>query len=232
MRMTVKLDPRLPLRVLLYFIGLLCVAFGVAFSVKSNLGTSPISSLPFAAHNVLLHHGINAVSYGTCVTLSHLIFMLVQAIILRRAYKAVYLLQVIVSTVFGWFVDFAVAVVGPAFDMPYAAQLGWLALAVAVISVGVSLYVGMDIMPMPGDGISVAFSRKLATRPYHQMKRIVDSVMVALAVLVSLVGIGYVVGVREGTVLAAILVGPVTGRINSWIAPVLKKVRPDTAAQP
>ena len=227
-----KLDSKLPVRLLFYFGGQLLVAFGIAFAIKGNLGISPISSPSFAAYNVLLYHGINTISYGTCVTISYLVYMLVQFIILRKEYKIINLLQIVVSTVFGWFVDFAVAVVGPTFDMNYFFRLGFLALSILFIAVGISFYVGAKIMPMPGDGLSLVVSQKVIKRPFHQVKIIVDCILVATAILISLIGTGHVIGVREGTVLTALLAGRVIGLLKPLIDPILRRFIPSGSAQP
>ncbi len=223
--MTVQRNVKRLLRLLLYFAGLLCVAFGVAVAIKSDLGISSISSLSYAIYNVLLHNGVTALSYGACVTLSHLCYMLVQAVMLRREYQIKNLLQILVSTVFGRFVDLAVAIVGPAFEMAYLARLALLALAILLLAAGITLYVGVDVVPMPGDGLSVAISKKVKRLSFPRIRGLVDCAFVASAVITSLVGTGRVVGVREGTVLAALFVGPLTGLLKPWAAPVLKRVR-------
>ena len=40
-------------RVILYAVGLLFMAFGVAFSVNSNLGVSPVNSLPYVISKII-----------------------------------------------------------------------------------------------------------------------------------------------------------------------------------
>lgn len=222
-----KLDKKLLVRLLFYFGGQLLLAFGIALAIKSDLGISPVSSTSFAAYSVLLQHGIQSISYGTCVTISYLFYMLVQVILLRKDYKLINLLQILVSIVFGWFVDFASFVVGPTWDMNYFVQLLFLAASILLIAVGISFYVGAKIMPMPGDGLNVAVSQKLKNRPFHQVKIMMDCIWVALAILIGLIGAGRIVGVREGTVLTALLVGPVMGVLKRWIDPVLRRFVPE-----
>lgn len=225
-----KLDKNLPVRLVFYFGGQLLVAFGVALAIKSNLGISPVSSPSFAAYNVLLAHGIQTISYGTCYTIFYLLCMLVQVILLRREYKIINLLQIFVSTVFGWFVDFATGIVGPTFEMNYFARLGLLAAAIVVIAIGVSFYFGANILPMPSEGVTQAVAKKLKGRPFHQVKVMMDCTFVGMAVIIGFAGTGHLVGVREGTVLTALLVGPVMGLLKPFIDPLLKRFSPKDGA--
>ena len=93
-------------KVAVYAVGLLFMAFGVAFSVNSGLGVSPVNSLPYVVSLVL------GVDMGSCVIAVFCFYVLVQILIYRRDFKWVNLTQILFSTLFGYFVDFAKAVVG------------------------------------------------------------------------------------------------------------------------
>ena len=89
------------MRILLYCVGLMFLAFGVAFSVNSNLGVSPVNSLPYVISLIL------KVDLGRCIIGVFITYMIVQIIIKRREYKWINLTQLIFSTIFGYFADFA-----------------------------------------------------------------------------------------------------------------------------
>ena len=82
-------------------VGLLIMAFGVAFSIKAGLGTSPISSLPYTLSR------ITPLSVGTATIAMHVALILLQIILLRRRYDPVQLLQLPVALVFGVLTDFS-----------------------------------------------------------------------------------------------------------------------------
>ena len=110
-------------KVAVYAVGLLFMAFGVAFSVNSGLGVSPVNSLPYVVSLVL------GVDMGSCVIAVFCCYVLVQIVIYRRDFKWVNLTQILFSTLFGYFVDFAKAVVGD-FALPtYPGQLIMLAVS-------------------------------------------------------------------------------------------------------
>ena len=89
------------MRILLYCVGLLFLAFGVAFSVNSNLGVSPVNSLPYVISLIL------KVDLGRCIIGVFVVYMVVQIIIKRKEYQWFNLTQLIFSTIFGYFADFA-----------------------------------------------------------------------------------------------------------------------------
>ena len=221
-------------RLLFYFGGQLLVAFGIAFAIKSSLGISPVSSPSFASWNVLQQHGILDVTYGTCVTISYFGYMVAQVLLLRREYNPINLLQILVSTLFGVFVDFTKGIVGPTFEMNYLGRLGFLGVAILFIAIGMSFYLGGKIMPMPSEGLTMSVAKKLKKYPFHQVKIGLDCLFVTIAIIIGLVGTGKVVGVREGTVLTALLVGPVMGFLAKWINPFIQRFgfdKPEESAQ-
>ena len=86
---------RFAARVVVYLVGLFILAFGVVFAINSNLGISPVNSLPYAAS---LASGIDA---GVCVAIFFLACIGAQIILLRGDFKWINLTQIIFSFVFG-----------------------------------------------------------------------------------------------------------------------------------
>lgn len=92
-------------RIGIYVIGLLFLAFGVAFSVNSNLGGSPVNSLPYVISLIVDQ------KLGTCVTVIFISYIFLQILILRKDFQWFNLAQILCPTLFGKFVDFAKLVV-------------------------------------------------------------------------------------------------------------------------
>ena len=84
---------RLFVRISAYVIGLLIMTLGVAISVKSNLGVSPVSSIPYTITCVV------GLEMGKATILFHVVLVLFQILLLRRAFQAKNLLHAIFSTV-------------------------------------------------------------------------------------------------------------------------------------
>ena len=205
------------IRVLVYCLGLLSLAFGVAVSVNSNLGVSPVNSLPYVVSQIL------QVQMGTCVTVIFCSYILLQAIILRKEFHPINLLQILFSTIFGYFVDFAKMVLG-GFAIPtYAGRLVMLAVSIVLIALGVLLYMEVQLVPMPMEGLSSTIAKKLG-KPFPTMKSVVDCVVVAVGVVLCFVFLGRLDGIREGTIVTAIVTGKLVGVLKKPISPVIRKL--------
>lgn len=205
------------LRVLVYILGLFFLAMGVAFSVNSNLGVSPVNSLPYVISQV------SGAAMSACVIVVFCSYIALQVLILRREFKPINLLQIAFSTIFGYFVDFAKWIVGD-FALPtYAGQLAMLAISILFIAVGVILYIDVELVPMPMEGLSLAMAKKLNI-PFHNMKIIVDCVVVAASIAVSFLFLHGLVGIREGTVITAIVTGKVMALLKKPISPAVQRL--------
>ena len=84
-------------RYLVATLGLILVALGVALSLKSNLGTAPVSCPP-----AVLNLKWTAISFGTFTWMMHIIFIILQMIMRRKVLDVHYLLQLLAAFVFGY----------------------------------------------------------------------------------------------------------------------------------
>ena len=205
------------IRVGVYCLGLLLLAFGVAISVNSDLGVSPVNSLPYVISRIL------GVQLGTCVTAVFCSYIAMQVLILRREFQIINLLQILFSTLFGYFVDFAKLVIGD-FVLPgYGGRLGMLAVSVLLIALGILLYLEAELVPMPMEGLTAAIAKKL-NKPFPTMKTIVDCVVVGTGIVLCFVFLGKLDGIREGTVITAVVTGKIIALLRKPLSPVLKKL--------
>ena len=205
------------IRVLIYCLGLLSLAFGVAFSVNSNLGVSPVNSLPYVISRIV------NVQMGTCVTAVFCFYILLQILILGRKFNPVNLLQIVFSTIFGYFVDFAKMVLGD-FTIPtYFGQLTMLAISIPLIAVGIVLYMDAQLVPMPMEGLSSCLADKFGVS-FPNMKTIVDCLVVGTGLVLCFVFLGKLDGLREGTIITAVVTGKIIALIKKPLSPVLKKI--------
>jgi len=208
---------QLVFRILIYCLGLLLMAFGVALSVNGNLGVSPINSLPYVISRIL------NVKMGTCVTVIFCFYILLQAVVLGRDFPLFNLLQIVTSTLFGYFVDFAKAAIG-GFVLPtYFGKLIMLSASIALIALGMTLYMPTRISSMPMEGLTSALAGKLH-KPFPFMKTITDCASVALAIVLSFAFLGRLDGIREGTVITALLVGKMIAVFRKPLSPLITRI--------
>lgn len=205
-------------RILFYVLGLLIMAFGVAISVNSELGVSTVNSLPYVISL------ITRSNLGTCVIIVFGCYIVVQILLLRKQFKWINLTQIIFSTIFGYFTDFAKFVVGD-FALPtYFGKLVMLAVSIVMIAVGVSMYVGTKLINMPMEGMTSAITELLPGKSFHQVKVVVDCIVVVAALVLSVVFLHGLYGVREGTILCALLVGSAMKPIQKVLLPVMNRI--------
>ena len=204
-------------RVIIYMIGLLILAFGVAFSVNSNLGVSPVNSLPYVISLVVEK------KLGTCVTVVFISYILLQILILRKDFQWFNLAQILCSTLFGKFVDFAKMVVGDFAIPTYAGRLTMLAISIVLIAIGISMYMGVKLINMPMEGLTAAIASKLSNAKFHNVKVAVDCVAVGTGIILSFVFLGGLFGIREGTIISAMAIGKVIPYVNKVTLPMIQK---------
>lgn len=197
-------------RLAMYAAGLFVMTVGIALSVKSDLGVSPVSSIPYTMTCVW------GIEMGRATILFHCFLVLLQVILLRRNFKPVNLLQVAVVIVFGYFTTFCNWCVSflPEPD-GIVLRVILLLLSVVCIARGIFLYMPPDIMALAGEGTIEAIS-DVSGMAFAKVKVLFDSSMVAVSLLVCLLCIGSLGSVGAGTIMAAVLVGVVLGFVTKW----------------
>ena len=213
-----KTNPaQLAARLGIYCLGLLILAFGIALSVNSNLGVSPVSSLPYVVSQIL------NISLGTCTTIVYTVYILLQMLLSGRKFQPALLLQLVFSTIFGYFVDGAKYILGD-FCLPtYFGQLAMLAASIVLIGFSLVLYIDVKIAPMPAEGLVGCIADKL-NKPFSNMKILFDCTSVLVGVVLSFVFLGKLTGIREGTIITAILAGKMMGILRKRLSPLIQKI--------
>ncbi len=196
-------------KITIYVLGMFILALGIAFSVKSDLGVSPVTSVP------LVLAKISGLTLGTLTTLVYILNMIIQAVILRREYKPINLLQIAVSFLFGFFTDAALWLTAflPVTDN-YVVRTVYLVLGTVFVALGVFFYLTASLMALPTDGTVQAIAYK-ASFKLHKVKIVYDCVSTVLAIILSLIFLRGIEGIGIGTVAAALGVGRFLGLFSS-----------------
>ena len=199
-------------RYLLLLVGLSIMAFGVAFSIKASLGTSPISSVPYVVSL------FTSLTVGTATITMHCVFILLQILILRKNYHPIQLMQLPVAFFFGYLTDFGVwAVRGIHCDTYWQQWLVCLA-GILLVAVGVSFEVKAGVIVLAGEGVVLAICKVFPKVKFGYMKVGFDVTLVIIACILSLSFTGQLQGVREGTVAAALLVGMLAKQLGKLLS--------------
>lgn len=199
-------------RYLLLLAGLSIMAFGVAFSIKASLGTSPISSVPFVVSL------FTPLTVGTATITMHCVFILMQILILRKDYHLIQLMQLPVAFFFGYLTDFGVWAVQGISCNTYWQQWIVCLIGILLVAVGVSFEVKAGVVVLAGEGVVLAVCKVLPKIKFGYMKVGFDVMLVVIACILSFVFTGHLQGVREGTVAAALLVGLIAKQLGKLLA--------------
>lgn len=191
-------------RIIIYCIGLFIMAIGVTFSVKSNLGVSPVNAIPYVVSL------ISGLDQGLCVSVIFCSYIILQVFILKKDFKFHSLLQIICASLFGYFVSFSNMIFYFTPSENYIIRLVYMVVSIILIGIGVYLYLEAKLVPLPAEGVMMALKEKTIFE-FHNIKMGFDVATVVIAIIISFIFLENISGVREGTIIAAILVGKVVG---------------------
>lgn len=202
----VKISKRLSM----YFLGLFVMTIGVSLSVKSNLGVSPVSSIPYTVTCVW------GIEMGKATILFHCVLVILQILILRRRFKIKNLLQIPVGIVFGYFTTFCNWCVSflPSPEN-IAIRIVMVLISTVIVAIGITLYLPADIMPLAGEGTMQAVS-DVTGIIFSKVKIGFDVSMVIISLVTCLIALRSMGSVGLGTIIAAFLVGFIVGKINHY----------------
>ncbi len=188
-------------KLLFYFGGLIIMTLGVVISVKSDLGVTPISSIPYTVTVV------SGMDLGIATMLFSVFMVLLQILILRKRFKPINLLQLPIGILFGLFLTACGKLMAP-IPVPDSFVLKFIIMLISTVFValGVFLYVSPRFIPLAPEGFIIAVTQ-VTRLSFSTVKVIFDVVMVAISMVTCLLMIHSLGSVGVGTVVAAILVG-------------------------
>lgn len=215
-------------RLLFYFAGLFIMTFGVVLSVKSDMGVTPISSIPYTMTVVA------GIDLGLATIIFSIAVVILQILILRRDYRPINLLQIPVGIVFGAFLTLCGDIMAPIPNPDnYLVQFLLMLASTVFVALGVFLYVPANFVPLAPEGFILAVST-VSKKEFSVVKILSDISMVIISLVVCLVMVHSLGSVGIGTVVAALLVGTEVKwmtkhlqRVRSWI---VEKSPPDKTA--
>lgn len=187
-------------RIFIFIFAIFLCGFGIAISTQANLGTTPISSLPYVLTFV------SPLSFGMTTIIINIFFLLIQIILLKNEFKKRDFLQIFVIFLFGAFIDLGMSFAHHFKSDIYFNQLIMLVLGSMILGLGVFFEVVANLLYIPGEGAVKAIAYK-SGRDFGKMKILFDFSLCIIAIIVSLIFSGKVQGLREGTIFSAFLVG-------------------------
>jgi len=196
-------------RYALFLIGLFIASLGVAFSTKAGLGTSPVASVPYSVSLVS-----SLLSFGGWLNLLSVIQIAIQVILLKG--KCNYLeivIQTILAFVYGYLTNFSCSLIEGLEVNSYLWQLFYLAVSCVVLAFGLWLQFKGGVAMLPGEAMNRAISQ-VTGKKYENIKIFFDIFYIVVAAAICLICLGKLEGVREGSIIAAVVIGNIIKLYN------------------
>ena len=210
-------------RYLIFLVGLFVNSLGVSLITKANLGTSPISSSPYVL-------SLNfPFTLGNFTIFFSIFLIVLQLIILRKNFKLEHILQIPVSIIFGYFIDLTMILFSWVNPEAYIMKIVYLLIGCLILGVGVYMEVLADVVMLPGESFVRAIVLTWKTN-FGTTKICFDVSMSVIAAVLSFVFAGRLDGVREGTVIAALLVGFIARLIGKKLVFLKDMIFPESVS--
>lgn len=211
-----KKVPMSAARMVIYLVGMIVLALGIVLNTKTQLGVSPIISVPYSIATIW---GWNL---GNTTFVFYIVCTLMQIILLRKKFQPYQLLQVVVSLItsqfinlFDWLLDIQ--------PQNFVEKILVLAAAILVTAVGAATMVMMEMVPNPADALAKVFG-DLTGKGLGLGKNIFDATCFVLSLLIGFLFAGKIVGIGLGTVCAVVFVGRCIALYNYFFKKALRKM--------
>ena len=211
-------------RYLLFCVALFVNALGIAFITRAALGTSPITSVTYVLSM------FTPFTIGEWTIMLNILFVVLEPfMMMRKDLKEdlrMFLLQIPISFCFGIFIDICMHYIlfwlNPA---TYPSMIIALLIGCVILAVGIALEVKANAAMMSGEYFVKVITKRFRGE-FGYIKLGFDVTLVVIACLLSLIFMSGIYGVREGTVIAALIVGPIVHFVSpyyrfldKWITP-------------
>lgn len=202
-------------RYIFLLVGLFVNGLGVSFITKAGLGTSPITSIPYT-----LSLGFTP-TVGMFTLVFNIFLVILQVILLRRNFQLQNLLQLPIIALFSFFIDLTMSLLGFIQPETYVLKVISLVIGCLILGFGVFMEMVANVAMLPGEATVRAVSDVFST-DFGKTKIAFDSSMTIIAAILSFIMFKHLDGVREGTIVAAILVGFIARLFKKYIGGIEK----------
>lgn len=187
-------------RYFLFTLGIFFMSFGVSLIIKADLGTSPISNLPYVL-SILFEPGI-----GMFMLYFNIGLILIQILLLGKKTPKSILLQLPVAVLFSYFIELTMQMLSSLQPEFYMQKATFLFIGCFVMALGIYLEVIADVIMLSGEAFVKTISDKFKL-DFGYVKVGFDATLAISSGIVGYVYAQKIIGVREGTIIAALVVG-------------------------
>lgn len=201
---------KISLKILLSIIGLFILGIGVSFTLQSNLGTDPASTLELGMSNIF------NISYGTAAAIYNVVLL---SIIFFFDKKYINISSVLAIFVIGYTAEITNFLLTPLniSNTPYIIRIISCIFGCFIISIGVTIYIFSGLGVGATDCIAEIISDK--TKISYKVVRIISDLLLVL--------FGYLIGgtVGIGTIIIALFTGYFVSLSRKILYLILKNLK-------
>ena len=198
-------------RYALFIIGLFIASMGVAFSTKAGLGTSPVAAVPYTVSLIS-----PLFTFGGWLNLWSVIQITVQVLLLRKKCKPVeIMIQTVLAFAYGYMTNFSCLLIDGMTVDTYPKQFLCMAAGCFILAFGIWLQFMGQVAMLQGEAMNRAIST-VTGKKYENIKILFDVAYIAAAVILGFIFLGGLRGVREGSIIAAVVIGNII-KIYNWL---------------
>lgn len=201
---------RLPERYLWFVIGVAVNSFAIALIAKADLGVGAISCVAYVLAEA------SGLSFGAFTFIVNMLFIVGQIVLLRRDFRPIQFLQVVVNIVFSSLIDVSTALMAGFTLDTLPLQIAGLVVGCVLLALGIAVEVAPNVLLVPGEGIVRAINA-VTQKPFGSCKAAFDTSLVVIALALSFALLGGIVGVGVGTVVSALAVGRIVNVLNRHV---------------
>ncbi|MBQ2830328.1 MAG: hypothetical protein IJF15_04815 [Oscillospiraceae bacterium] len=198
---------------LAFTLGIVVLAFGVAFMERADFGMSMVVAPAYLLH-LKVSQFLPFYTFGMSEYVLQAFLLLVLSIVMRKVKKS-YLLSFVTAFTYGLVLDIAMPVVALLPCEGLAGRAVFYIAGMVICSFGVALLFNTYLPPEAYELFVKELSQKLDT-PIAKVKTIYDCCSCLLGIVLSFAffGFGVFVGVKWGTIVCAVVNGWMIGQIS------------------
>lgn len=197
-------------RYTVFFVAIMIGAFGVTLVTRATIGVNSVACVSYVSSVYF------PLTMGTVTILFYSITVLLQFLMLSRAECRAQFINIMMQfptlVLFGVMVDVFMYLTRDFHpdEIGYWACFATFAAGSVIIALNIALQFVGDVAKIPGDAFVMVLARKI-NKKLGMVKLCYDLILVVAAAAISLYGSGFteIIGIREGTILGSLAIGPI-----------------------
>ena len=195
---------------------LLLTAFGISLAIKSGIGLAA-----FDAFNQTVADTIR-LKVGTIMMFVQTFFVLLQIIILKKEITFDIFLQIPMVSLLGQFINlFVYTLFSDLSFSSYALRLFVFIFSQFWTSFFVGAILVLNLIAMPVENLSFILSKRISFS-LGMIRQSIDIILILLSIIITY-SFSVPLNIREGTVISAMVFGPMLGFFMNWIKVYFRK---------